>query len=217
MMFFIHQKGKYTLHKRLHYFSAFTGKALAALIAVLCIASLCHGQDAGTAPDSGEEEIRPLKVGEKVPEEFWTREHLFYIDGDTVRKNLEEYKGKLLVLDFWATWCAICLHQMGGKQSLFSHFPDKANLLLVNPLVTKDTYTSIASHQDRLSEFSTTPVFTSIIEDERIQQLFPNHIYPRYAWIGPRGDLIGLTTARFATEGNLKEMLGILDKDHEKE
>src|SRR5699024_12782984 len=95
-MSFIHQQGKYALRNRLHYFSAFTGKALAALIAVLCISSLCHGQDAGTAPDSGEEEISPLSVGEKVPAEFWTREHLFYIDGDTVRKNLEEYKGKLL-------------------------------------------------------------------------------------------------------------------------
>ena len=164
---------------------------------------------------SGSETIKPLLVGQQVPEEFWTKEHLFYVDGDTVKKNLEEYRGSLLVLDFWATWCAICLHQMGAKQSLFSRFPDKANLLFVNPLETKDTYASILGQRERLSEFSTTPIFTSIIEDKLIQQLFPNHIYPRYVWIGPRGNLIGLTTARFVTEENLKEMLGTLNKRHE--
>lgn len=41
----------------------------------------------------GQREIIPLQIGDTVPQEFWTREHLFYINGDTVRKSLDGYRG----------------------------------------------------------------------------------------------------------------------------
>src|SRR5690606_32680986 len=71
-------------------------------IRILCLGFLCFmlfnlsdawAQSAESRTAEGQTEIKPLKVGEKVPEEFWTREHLFYTNGDTVRKTLQEYRG----------------------------------------------------------------------------------------------------------------------------
>lgn len=161
--------------------------------------------------------VDPLLVGQKLPEEFWKREYLVYNNGDTTRQTLEAYRGKLLVLDFWATWCAICLGQMKEKDELFSRFPAEAKLIYVNPTQTKDTYTNVVKIQDRLAERSLSGKFQSIIEEDYLQQLFPNHIYPRYVWIGPRGDLIGLTLALSVTEGHIKDMLNLINpKDGKK-
>ena len=164
--------------------------------------------------DSGADGLikaQPLLVGQKLPEEFWTREYLIYNNGDTSRQTLEAYRGKLVVLDFWATWCAICLGQMKEKDALFSRFPNDAKLIYVNPIQTKDTYASIYKIHDRLSECALSGKFQSIIEEDYLQQLFPNHIYPRYVWIGPRGDLIGSTLALSVTEGHIKGMLNLIN------
>ncbi len=186
----------------------------------LCLVSMFSLSAQTPRKDSGADGLikaNPLLIGQKLPEEFWEREYLVYNNGDTTRQTLEAYRGKLLVLDFWATWCAICLGQMKEKDELFSRFPADAKLIYVNPTQTKDTYTNIAKIQDRLAERSLSGKFQSIIEEDYLQQLFPNYIYPRYVWIGPRGDLIGLTLALSVTDGHIKDMLNLINpKDGKK-
>src|SRR5690606_10042905 len=117
-----------------------------------CFISATHAQSQTHESGGGAAEVvKGLMVGQKVPEEFWTYKHLLYTDGDTIRKDLSEYKGKLLVLDLWATWCAICLAQMSEKQLLFSKYPDETAFLLVNSVRTKDTYETILTRSDKIS------------------------------------------------------------------
>lgn len=175
-----------------------------------------HAQSVGERADAGLKEAKPLLVGQQLPDEFWTRQYLFYIDSDTVRKDLSEYKGKLLVLDFWATWCAICLAQMKDKQTLFAKYPTETAFLMVNPSVTKDTYSTIAEKHDKIAGLSSGRQVVSVIEDSYIQSLFPNHIYPRYVWIGPGGNLVAQTLALSVTEGHLKDMLDLFNESYGK-
>ena len=46
--------------------------------------------------------------------------------------NLEDYKGKLLILNFWATWCAPCREEMPSLDSLQSD--NRLNNLKVFPI-----------------------------------------------------------------------------------
>ncbi|WP_286801725.1 MULTISPECIES: TlpA family protein disulfide reductase [Sphingobacterium] len=185
-----------------------------ALVSMFSLSAQTPRKDSGA---DGLIKVEPLLVGQKLPEEFWTRKYLVYNNGDTTRQTLEAYRGKLLVLDFWATWCAICLGQMKDKDKLFSRFLDDAKLIYVNPTQTKDRYSNIIKIQDKLAERSLTGNFQSIIQEEYLQQLFPNRIYPRYVWIGPRGDLIAMTLALSVTDGHIKDMLNLINpKDGKK-
>lgn len=187
-------------------------------IYIFCFSFMLFGYAQAQSPISGTAngltDIKPLLVGEKLPDEFWTREYLFYTNGDTVRKNLSEYKGKLIVLDFWATWCAICLAQMKDKQELFAKYPNETAFLMVNSSRTTDTYRTVAKNQDKMSTLSVGGQVKSIIEDPYMQQLFPTRSYPRYVWIGPRGNLVAVTTALSVTEGHLKDMLNLINPSY---
>jgi len=42
----------------------------------------------------------------------------------TIEKALSKYKGKIIVLDIWATWCGDCITNMPALKSLHQNNPD---------------------------------------------------------------------------------------------
>lgn len=50
-------------------------------------------------------------------------------NGKTV--SLEEFKGKIIFINFWATWCPPCIAEMPGLQKLYSDYQDKIVFLFV--------------------------------------------------------------------------------------
>ncbi len=149
------------------------------------------GADESKAAQS---DIVPLKIGHKVPEEFWTKEHLFYINGDTVRRTLEQYKGKLLVLDFWMIGCSKCfLHQQEINYYKQLHRDDLA-VIMVNGVKTKNNYASIHSFlKNEWFQSLRLDSFSSIIESSYLEQLLQPTGYPMYYWINEYGILQTVT------------------------
>ena len=45
-------------------------------------------------------------------------ENIIFIDMNQKNINLDDFKGKLLILNFWATWCAPCREEMPSLDSL---------------------------------------------------------------------------------------------------
>ena len=39
--------------------------------------------------------------------------------------SLKELRGKVVMLDFWGTWCAPCLKSMPAVQAIYDHFKDQ--------------------------------------------------------------------------------------------
>ncbi len=66
-----------------------------------------------------------LDPGEVAPEFVAER-----LEGGTMR--LSDYQGRLLVLDFWATWCGPCLAEMPTFQKLQAQFGDDPRFALVS-------------------------------------------------------------------------------------
>jgi peroxiredoxin len=44
--------------------------------------------------------------------------------------QLREFRGKLVLLNFWATWCAPCLHEMPSMERLYQTFKQTEFVLL---------------------------------------------------------------------------------------
>ncbi|MDB0049792.1 TlpA family protein disulfide reductase, partial [Candidatus Pelagibacter sp.] len=48
-------------------------------------------------------------------------EEVFFKDSNDYNVNLDDFKGKLLILNFWATWCAPCREEMPSLDDLQSN------------------------------------------------------------------------------------------------
>jgi thiol-disulfide isomerase/thioredoxin len=57
----------------------------------------------------------------------WTVQDM---DGNLL--TLNDLKGRVLFINFWATWCPPCIAEMGGIQKLYNHYNDEVLFLLVS-------------------------------------------------------------------------------------
>src|SRR5690606_36824638 len=46
------------------------------------------------------------------------------LNSDGIKKRLSDFKGKAVVLDFWATWCAPCVQAQPLLQSIHDKYKD---------------------------------------------------------------------------------------------
>ena len=67
--------------------------------------------------------ITPMKGDKHVPDVF-----LEDLNGDKV--GIRQFKGKIILLNFWATWCAPCKEEMSGLEVLHQKFKEKDFVLL---------------------------------------------------------------------------------------
>jgi thiol-disulfide isomerase/thioredoxin len=51
-------------------------------------------------------------------------------DMDGERHALADYRGQVILLNFWATWCPPCRHEMPAMERLYQHFRDKGFVVL---------------------------------------------------------------------------------------
>ena len=66
---------------------------------------------------------------EKKPKIY---EEVIFKDKNQKNIDLSDYKGKLLILNFWATWCAPCREEMPSLDSLLSD--DRLDNLMIFPI-----------------------------------------------------------------------------------
>jgi thiol-disulfide isomerase/thioredoxin len=49
----------------------------------------------------------------------------FYLLADDSKKDISDYKGKIVLLNYWATWCAPCIKEMPDLNRLQSKYQDQ--------------------------------------------------------------------------------------------
>ena len=74
--------------------------------------------------------------------------------GKTV--SLEAYKGKIIFINFWATWCPPCIAEMPSIQKLYADYQDKMVFLFV----TTDSFEKANAFM--IKENLTLPVYQSL-------------------------------------------------------
>ena len=63
------------------------------------------------------DELFPIEVGSRAPS-FAART----VDGSNAVRTLEDYRGKVVVLNIWATWCLPCIREMPTFERLHQAF-----------------------------------------------------------------------------------------------
>jgi thiol-disulfide isomerase/thioredoxin len=104
---------------------------------------------------------------------------LSHIDGET--QNFKSSKGKVIVINVWATWCPPCIAEMPSLQNLYNEYKD-----------TVDFYFISQDPQEKLERFMlknnyTFPVY--ILQKEAPSQLSPSALPTTYV-IAKDGSII---------------------------
>lgn len=104
---------------------------------------------------------------------------------DTFLK-FSSFKNKLLIIDFWATWCTSCIKKFPLLDSLQTEYKDKLQVVLVSKKSRIDTRERICSFFEKFKNPADQHyTFPAIVGDTLIHSLFPHEAIPFYVIIGP--------------------------------
>lgn len=168
------------------------------------LALLCFFFGAGAQENrdikAGAGTMVPLKIGDRVPPVVLSG----LINGDGLSgKDLSVFKGKLLMIDFWATWCGPCVAMMPKMDSLQEVYRGKVQFLPVAYQHKTEVETFLAKLERQKGHKEKLPVITG---DTLLGKLFPHSVLPHLVWIGADG-VVKAITDQDALSGTVIERL----------
>jgi len=142
------------------------------LILHLCLLSI-------TSVLNAQENVNSLTIGDTVPN------YSFRIveQNKTQIKKLSDFKGKAIIIDFWATWCAPCLERMQELHKLYQPFKKAIVVLAISDEST-----------GKIRQFIKNTGYTfSYIKDSSFRDYFPHKIIPHTVIIDKEGKVCAIT------------------------
>ena len=147
---------------------------------------------------------QPLSIGDRVPDIHFAT----VLNHTSSKASLSDFKGRLIILDFWATWCGSCIHALPKLDSLQKSFGRNLKLLLVNNKSTGDNLAKVQALFKRMKEHTgKTIALTTILNDTLTQKLFPHQLLPHYIWIDKNGRVLAITSSEMVTSANIQSAL----------
>lgn len=147
--------------------------------------------------------VRPLSIGDTVPDITIT--NVYNYPSSTIR--LSDLKGKLVILDFWATWCGSCLSAFPEMHELKKTFGNDLNILFVNSF-SDDNSAKVKNTFTRLKERSGVKVnLPYILKDSILKLYFPHQFIPHYVWLNSKSKVVAITQRHDVTEENIAAFL----------
>ncbi len=110
----------------------------------------------------------------------------------TVKKNIKDYRGKVVVLEFWATYCGPCLPAMDHLADL--QFKFKNDLEVIN--ITDEERWKVVNFLKKRPTF----LAIALDNDKFINQLFYHQLMPHTIIIDPQGYIKAITSPEEVTE-----------------
>lgn len=143
---------------------------------------------------------KSLATGQLLPEVTLAR----MVNYASPTARLSDFKGKLLIIDFWATWCSACKAAMPKLDALQKEFPGQVQVLLV----TRDEEAKVRTFFKKWKNKDGTPYqLPSAVNDTALDKLFPYRLVPHIVWIRPDGTVGTTTTSEQVTAANIRRAL----------
>ncbi len=158
--------------------------------------------------------VGALQIGDSLPQVSVSG--LMNMDAKTV--NLSDYKGKLLIIDFWATWCAPCVSMIPRIDSLQKQFEGKVYFLSV----TAEPESKVRSFLDKYAQRHGKRIqLPTVTGDTVLHKLFYHASIPHYVWIDQSGVVRAVTELGEVTASKIAAFLdknggGMVEKKDEK-
>ncbi|MEO7215549.1 TlpA disulfide reductase family protein [Mucilaginibacter sp.] len=144
-----------------------------------------------------------ISIGDKVPGVHLSNVRNLKLHGKPVTElNLSAFSGKLLILDFWATWCAPCRQMVPVMDSLQKVFGDRIQFLPVT-YQRQEVVAPVLAQMRRDRSFN----LPEVTGDVLLHDLFPHRSLPHFVWIDGRGTVVAITEEQEVTADNIRKLL----------
>jgi len=165
-------------------------KTLFCLWAVLCL-HIAHAQTY----------TKPLAAGDLLPSNLVLTNVLNHPVSEI---RLSDLKDKLVILDFWSSWCTNCIQKFPLLDSLKKSFSGNLEVILINN--ADPVAKQVAFLEKRKQVYS----FPFIGQDTLLSAIFPYSSLPHYVWLRD-GKVIAITDSEALTAKNISSV--ILERD----
>ncbi|UOE52556.1 TlpA family protein disulfide reductase [Mucilaginibacter sp. SMC90] len=140
-----------------------------------------------------------LHVGDKMPDMVISN----VLNAREKTIDLAKLRGKVILLDFWNTFCSSCIEGFSDLDSLQHVYPDKLKVILVNP-GNGDTRKGIDIVIKRTKSWSNYGFDLPIVfPGSSVTSLFKFRGVPHTIWIGEDGTIIAITGKEDVTSKNI--------------
>ncbi|RYE52002.1 MAG: redoxin domain-containing protein, partial [Sphingobacteriales bacterium] len=156
------------------------------VLAALCLNFSNNAQAQTPANQAVDITSKGIQVGQKIPD----------------IPILSKYKGKLVILDFWATWCSPCIAMWPKMTALQEQFKNDIQILPV----TYQSDLEVTNFINKLDKQKRLEL-PHINGDNTLRNLFPHVYLPHYVWIDQQGVVKAITGPEELTEANIKNNL----------
>jgi len=161
---------------------------------LLCCIYICKGQSVKVES--------PIKIGQKIPD----LEFNGVLNASYTSINFSSFKDRLILLDFWATWCSACVREFPKLNTLQDQFKEALQVLLINASSDDDINKItifLKKYQQNNRRILSMPI---IIGDKQLRKYFPHKSLPHIVWIY-KGKLYAVTSADEVTATNIQAVL----------
>ena len=132
-------------------------------------------------PAGGNGKGCPTKAEGAAPLDFTLKD----MHGTNVR--LTDYKGKVILMNFWATWCGPCKTEIPAFNQLYDQYKDQG--LIVLGVSTDDEPEALRAYAETMK--MTYPVLVGLSKEEILDAWGPIYAIPTSFFVGRDGSICG--------------------------
>jgi peroxiredoxin len=111
------------------------------------------------------------------------------MDIDNKIVKLSDYKGKYVLIDFWATWCRPCIAEIPNLKKIKTDFGD-ANFEIISVCIDRDNQATIDSWKRINEKFQTNWIQLFDANGEGTSKQYKIEHYPTLMIIDPNGNIL---------------------------
>ena len=140
-------------------------------------------------------------MGSRVPAVGMQAEDFQLADLDGKSQSLSQYRGKIVLLNFWATWCKPCTTEMPAMQTMYDKLRNKGFVVLaINELEDE------AKVREHIKQFGHTfPVLMD--RDNKVANQFGVFGLPVSVFVDEKGVVQGYIKGGLLTEQKIQEVV----------
>lgn len=150
------------------------------------------------------QEIKPLHIGDTMPD--LVLHNVINYKDSIIR--LSDFKDKLVILDFWGTWCQPCIDLIPVLENLQVQFKEKLQVLLLTSQSRDIVAPFLSKRKINLPSVVNDTLFSKV--------LFPHNYVPHEIWI-KNGRVFAVTGQSELKEENIRAVInGNIDSFEQK-